>query len=180
MSVCYVVVGGTGTGKTKFTTDEIIVKYPNVIVYDVQNQYEFLPDWKVGMKGKCRVTPQMMDYKKFCSLGRMLTNTLFVNEEATMFLTGTLDAKVANLLVCKRHTKNRYLYIFHGFKQIPPRLLSFTDYLIQFRTGVSDYEAVVGKTKSQAIIKCYERLEILPRFSKFIHKISSLSNEGVF
>lgn len=178
--ICYTVVGATQTGKTTFVKTKILPKYPNVLVYDVQNQYSELPFWKRQKTGKYRISPTDMDFEKFVLLGQAVTGFLFVYEEASQFLEGRIDKPMKANLTGKAHTHNRFLFFFHSFSMIPPRIIDYTDYLVQFRTGVADLEGVQKKGKTKEIVQCYERLEELPRFSKFVHKVSNLAKENKF
>ena len=178
--VCYVVVGATGSGKTFFCKNSILEKYPNVLVYDIQNEYE-LPIWdKLAKKGRFRILPSQMTQKQFMELGNALSNFLFVYDEATQYVTGALPEKLRENLVGKRHAKNRYMFMYHGFTFIPPRLVAFVDYLVQFSVSKSEYLTGSKKLKLNDINLCGEMLNELPLYSKKIHKISGLAKQGVF
>jgi len=178
--VSFLVVGATQTGKTTYVKTNIIPKYPNVLVYDVQNQYSDLQYWNRQKKGKFRVSPLEMTFDQFVLLGQSLTNFLFVYEEATQFLEGKVSKEMKANLVGKAHTGNRFLFFFHSFTQVPPRIIDFTDYLIQFKTGVSDEDGLKKKMRLKKIIENYYSLESLPRFSHKIERISNLSLENKF
>jgi hypothetical protein len=178
--VAYLIVGAPQTGKTTYVKENIISHYKNGIVYDVQNQYENLPWYKPNLRGWSRISPTDLTFEKFIMLGQALTNFMFVYEEATQFLEGRISLAMKANLVGKAHTKNRFLFFFHSFSQVPPRIMDFTDYLIQFRTGVGDLEGVKSKGKTLEIIQAYKDLEIAPRFSKRIHRISVLAKENIF
>lgn len=178
--VSYLIVGATQTGKTTFAKKNILQKYPNVLVYDVQNQYSELPYWKREKKGRFRVSPVHMEFGKFVLLGQALENFLFVYEEATQFLEGQISKPMKANLVGKAHTGNRFVFFFHAFSQIPPRIIDFCDYLIQFRTGLSDKEGVQKKMRIQEIKDNYIELESLPRFSRKILRVSNLALDNIY
>lgn len=178
--ISFLIVGATQTGKTTFVKTKIIPKYQNVLVYDVQNQYPELPYWNRQKKGRFRISPLEMEFEKFVLLGQALTGFLFVYEEATQFLEGKINKEMKANLVGKAHTKNRFLFFFHSFTQVPPRVIDFTDYLIQFKTGVSDEEGVKKKMRLKKILDNYWILEVAPRFSYKIERISNLALENKF
>lgn len=178
--VVFTVIGATQTGKTTYVKNVILPRYRKGIVYDVQNQYPDLPFYKPNMKGWSRISPTELSFEKFVLLGQAISGYLFIYEEATQFLEGKISREMKANLVGKAHTQNRFLFFFHAFSQIPPRILDFTDYIIQFRTGVSDLEGVKKKGRTLEIIKSYHDLEKAERFTKHIHRVSNLAKESIF
>ena len=175
--VAFLVVGGMQTGKTTYVKTKIIPKYPNVLVYDVQNQYPELPSWKREKKGRFRISPIEMNFQQFVKLGQALTGFLFVYEEATQFMRGQISPEMDANIVGKAHTKNRFLFFFHSWRKTPPSLIEFCDYIIQFNTGSSDK---ISKVDNEVVEKNWLDLQNLPRFSVRVHKHTNQAKDNIF
>lgn len=175
--VVYLIVGAPQTGKTTFVKNNILNKYRNVLLYDVQDQYPELKWYKRGESGKMRISPTDIEFEKFVMLATAIPKTLFIFEEATQFLEGKISKMLKSCLVGKAHTKNRFCFIFHSFDQVPPRIIDYADYIIQFSTGISD---TMDKVKYLPIKEAHVKLEHMERFSKIIHRVSVLAKENIY
>ena len=123
-------VGMTGQGKTHFVT-EAAIKDKACLVFDVNNEYEYLPT----NQPKAIQSRFVGDYKEFLEIVAQKRNTNIVFEEATGFFAGAVSKDVKKLIINKRHTKNNYFFIFHSWRSVPPGIFDLVNYCKVFKTN---------------------------------------------
>ena len=118
---CTLVIAATGQGKSTFVKNAIKGK-PNYI-FDVNNEYQdFNP------------APHL-EKNQFVDECMSFTDTFCVFEEATGFFRGSLSSNIDRMLVQKRHSRNRYFFIFHSIESIPPQIYRLSNYVVLFKTN---------------------------------------------
>lgn len=129
-----VLAGETGTGKSTMAK-EIVKQSPFVCVYDVQNEYD-LPYYKGGQpENRFKLSPRDYDISDFVNIAKNCNGYTFVIEEATGIFKGSVGKGFIKEILSKRHSKNKFIIIFHSLHRIPPDLYEFIDFLIFFKTG---------------------------------------------
>lgn len=155
----FTVVGHTGQGKSTWTKK--FVSNTNHYVFDVNNEYGYLPDDNV-------IRPQMrnttLNMATFVKNAAMLKGTNIVFEDATGFLRGRQSEDFARLLIGKRHSKNNYILLFHSVNRVPPEIMEMTNFLILFKT-IDNVRLVEQKFGNNIITNAVEELKQQPQFS---------------
>jgi len=150
MSKAFIIVGGTGTGKTTFIKEKILseVNTP-LFIFDVNNEYKDFPNKNYNHS----------DFKKFTSDANTKINHCIVYEEATIFFShGGSTESIRSQLVRKRHTKNLFVFNFHALHQVPMYLLDFCDLMIIKKTK-DNSKLIYDKFKyNENIINAYNEV----------------------
>jgi hypothetical protein len=188
--VVYTLIGEPKAGKT-FFSQKIIKKYPFVLIFDPLNtDYRGVKYWDFKTKkGIFRLSPEFildgkmkrLSFQQFYNLSEIVTNCLFVCEESSTFLDGKLAKDLVGILNRRRHRGNRFLFIYHNFGQIPPKAVSMSDYIIQFKTQLAEIE-LVKKKYNKSMIQIYldkQYLDNAPKYSYRIFKNSSMAIDNV-
>ena len=156
--------GARGSGKTYYTTKELIPGYrkahPSMRVLAIDTldhpDYHDVPRigpghiarWSGG--GYYRMyggnTKEMMQ-----AVSESLRNCLLIIEDASKFLQGKLDDDVNRFVLDSKQRNLDIIFMFHGFSFCPPRLLQIADYYTIFRcaspsgrrTIIPNYEEVL-------------------------------------
>lgn len=140
MSKAIIVCGFTGTGKT-FLTKKIALKRKNVIVFDINNEYD-LPILDTSKKyegGQFRYTG--LDFKKFLEViqtksgERKVFNTNIILEDCSGFMKGQVGSQALQIFQAKRHTGNNFFFLYHAVEMIPKDIYRFTNVFIYFNTN---------------------------------------------
>jgi hypothetical protein len=157
----WIIVGGTGTGKTTFTKNALTKIHPAArMVFDINNEYPELYN-----------VPFNPDFNKFTLAATKVKNAFIVFEEATMFLRRQgVGENVINILVRKRHTNNTVFLIFHSLRLVPRDLLDLCNFIVIHKTN-DEIDTLENKLPKNVIdsylrIKAADRIPI-PNSDKF-------------
>lgn len=126
MSKAFILVGGTGCGKTHFSKQCLQQINPNaLLVFDVNNEYYDYYN-----------VPFDPDIDKFLSKAYKVKNAFILIEDATAFLSnrGRSDL-LTKVLVSKRHSKNTIFLLFHSFRAIPKYIFDLCTHVVIFNTN---------------------------------------------
>ena len=121
-----VIVGMTGTGKSTYVKNNILLKVPfnNQLIFDVNNEYKNFNTFKE------------IDIFKFMQTAKVVNNKLVLFEEATIFFSNKgVSMDLFNILVRKRHQNNTLVFVFHSLRRVPLDILDMVDYLVLFKTN---------------------------------------------
>lgn len=142
MSKALTICGFTGTGKTYFCKSVALMR-ENVIVFDVNNEYNDLPELDLTVPydgGKFRYTG--MNFKKFINIiqdaeteERNIYNTNIVLEDCSGFMKGQIGEHAMKIFQAKRHTNNNYFFLYHAVELVPKDIYRFTNTFILFKTN---------------------------------------------
>jgi Helicase HerA, central domain len=157
MSKAFILVGGTGCGKTYFTKQLIKKVNKNALhIFDVNNEYRdyydkpFNPDIDIFLEEA---------YKKM--------NAVILIEDATAFLSnkGRSD-KLQKILVGKRHTNNTIILLFHSMRAIPKYIADVCTHIVIFKTN--DPLAIVKKAfENDELTEAWQRVQNACKNHKF-------------
>lgn len=145
----FIIIGGTGTGKSTFTEFNFVKNNSPVLLYDVNNEYPDIEPDKTGKKRRCKVSPMDCTIEQFIRMAKFRENTNIIYEEATGFFNFRASSEMMQRIVAKRHGNNNYIFIFHSVKQVPKDLFEMVDYIILFKT--KDIIADVEKKRPELI-----------------------------
>jgi hypothetical protein len=168
--ILHIIVGSTGSGKT-FCAKKFIAQYPNICVYDIQNEYglPFLNETSDKKRFKT------IDIKQFVGFTKKLKGYCFLIEEATGVFDGKIGMDFTQAILSKRHTHNRFVLIFHTLNTVPKKLYGFCDYLTLFKTN--DLEMDVKK-KFPNLLSDWKNLKNSPKYSRKFYKNTDLALEN--
>ena len=154
----FIVVGGTGEGKSEFIKKNLIPKFREFpkFIFDPNNEYTQFDN-------------QVLEFPRideFISIAQKATNSLILFEEATAFFNNRIVGQnMIELLVRKRHANNFYIIVFHSLRSIPVQLFEFTNYLILYKTN-DRADMVMSKYKDNPeIIEAFQKIQKLPKYS---------------
>lgn len=151
---CTLVIAHTGQGKSTFVKNAIKGK-PNY-VFDVNNEYiDFNP------------APHL-EKNQFIDECMNFTDTFCVFEEATGFFRGSLSSNIDRMLVQKRHSRNRYFFLFHSIESVPPQIYRLSNYVVLFKT-LDNAKNV--ERKYSRLLPYFLKLQKSPDHSKHIIKL---------
>lgn len=140
--VGHLIIGSTGTGKTKFVKSLINKVNPDcVFVYDVQNEYG------VGKLG---------DFEKFAERATRIKKGLIIFEEATIFLDSRgSNRNLKDVLVSKRHTQNYVVLVFHSIADVPKYIFRICTHVTLFKS-IDDSNSI--KFRHPSLLKAHSFL----------------------
>jgi len=121
----YVIVGGTGTGKSTFARkiiNEEIKKGKKPYIFDVNNEYSDLP--------------RSINFDEFLDELIKKENTIAVIEEATVFVSNKQwDKRILEILVKKRHSNNSIVFLYHSLRAVPVNIADLANYFCIKKTN---------------------------------------------
>lgn len=146
----FIIVGGTGAGKTTFIKKCLDKIHPEAIhLYDVNNEY-----------GSYYNRP-LLPFEKFCEESQRLREAVIIFEEATIFLNNRgSNEKLTDMLVRKRHTGNTYFLVFHSLRAIPKYILNLCNFVVLHKT--SDPVSIVEAFDIPQLLDAYRRIKEAP------------------
>lgn len=149
MSKAFILVGGTGCGKTYFTKQLLKSVNKNaLLVFDVNNEYkEYYP------------YPFNPDIDKFLEKASKISKGVILIEDATAFLSnrGRSDL-LTKILVAKRHTQNTVILLFHSMRSIPKYLVDISTHVVIFKTN--DPQTIVERSfENEALTSAWSRVQ---------------------
>lgn len=152
----YIVVGGTGSGKTTWTKHTLLnqINKKRLFIWDVNNEYNDFPG----------AFKDVENYERFFDmidkLKEINTRVGILIEDAGHVIShnNKLMSRFAKHCIKKRHSKNCYILFFHSLRMVPLNLFVYTDYLIMFKTN--DNEDLVSNKFAgyNNIIDSYNKL----------------------
>jgi hypothetical protein len=171
-----VIIGSTGSGKTHLAK-QLIQKYPQICIYDVQNEYGLKPFDAKNNNKRFQLPNNIYTFKDFCIFTQRLKGYCFVIEEATGLFSGRIGETFKQSILSKRHTQNRYILIFHALHRVPTQIYEFADYVYLLKTN--DLEKNV-KSKYPHIYEDFKKLnkKETPKYSKILYKNTDLAKEN--
>ena len=162
--LCFVIVGGTGSGKSYFIKNTLLPsmnKFP-LYIFDINKEY---------IKFKNRY--KFVGHSDFIEKVKNLQNCIIVFEEATAFFSNKgMGLETIELMVRKRHQNNNVIFVFHSLRSIPVQIFDFVNYLTLLDTN--DREDIVkNKYKNNPEIwEAFKSLQsVNQRFKKKIIKL---------
>lgn len=168
------IIGETGSGKSTRAKDLIKI-YPQVCVYDIQNEYGLQPFSSKGNNKKFQLPNNLYTFDDFVKFTKKLKGFCFVIEEATGVLRGSVGKEFIQSILSKRHTQNRFILIFHALHRVPPQLYEFADYIFLHKT--QDLEMNVKK-KYPNLLPFYKELQTAPKYSYKLFRQTNLAKDG--
>lgn len=171
-----VIIGSTGSGKTCLAK-QLIKKYPNLCIYDVQNEYGLDKFDAKNNNKRFQLPNNIYTFNDFCIFTQRLKGYCFVIEEATGLFSGRIGDAFKQSVLSKRHTQNRYILIFHALHRVPTQIYEFADYVYLLKTN--DLEMNVKK-KYPHILEDFKKLndKNTPKYSKILYKNTDLAKEN--
>lgn len=149
------IVGETGSGKSSIAKS-IWKKSTHAVVFDFQNEYdgEYYPN---AGQDKFKLSPTTHKVDDIFELDKVVTHYTFIIEEATGLFPGSrVPEPFIQRILSKRHTKNKWVMIFHSIQDIPPRFFRFADVIFLFKT--EDFEKDV-RAKVPHYVEDFKRLQ---------------------
>jgi hypothetical protein len=127
---CFIVVGGTGSGKSTFVKEIFIdpwtkaTGYKSCMVFDVNAEHGF---------------PAPPLPEDFVTEANESEGNLIIFEEATIFFSHRSgdSRELRELLVRKRHKRNAIVFVFHSLRKVPAYVWDFVDTLFLKKTNDS-------------------------------------------
>lgn len=156
----HVIIGHTGEGKTHFTKNFLLKSGKKNYVFDINNEYANFKDTEIELE----------DFNKFTKNCLEKTDTNFVFEDATGFMSGKTEDVMKKIVIKKRHSRNNLIFLFHSIQDVPPFIFRLSNFVVLFRTN--DLAKSV-KEKEPKILKQYLELRKMPKHSKKIIKMLS-------
>jgi hypothetical protein len=160
---CFIIAGGTGTGKTTFLMERLENINKNALhLYDVNNEY-------TSFYGK-----EFTDFETFAKTGTKLKNAVQVYEEATIFLSnrGSND-NIRDILVRKRHTNCTIFFVFHSMRTVPKWVYDLSNYVVLFKTN--DSEGTIDKKfENELFTECFLRVQQKSKVDSHYFEIFSI------
>lgn len=139
----------TGQGKSYFTKNAI--KNKNCFVFDVNNEYDWLP-FEADNDGGYTVSRYFGDFNTFLNKVELKRNSNIIFEEATGFLKGQVGKRMVRIIIGKRHTKNNIFLLFHSINSVPPAISDICNYVVLFKT--MDMPNNIKKSMSFVAAQC--------------------------
>lgn len=123
----HIIAGMTGVGKSTFVKNQLdkVPEKGAFYIYDVNNEY------------KAYYNYELIDFEDFAYNCTLLSDSIIVYEEATVFLDGRLkcDQYVQKVLTLKRHRNNFIFLVFHAVAEIPPYVYRLCNFITLFKTN---------------------------------------------
>lgn len=121
----YVIVGGTGTGKSTFAKRIIESEKKQgkkAYIFDVNNEY----------KGE----DIEINFDKFLDECCKRKNSVFLIEEATVFVSNRQwDKRILEILVKKRHANNSIILLYHSLRAVPVNIADLANFFCIKKTN---------------------------------------------
>jgi len=132
MGKAFIVVGGTGSGKSHLIRQQLEGVNPGArMVFDVQQEYVDLYPYP------------LLDDEVFLEATTRVQNAVLVYEEATIFFSNRGSSKLLRrVLVGKRHTGNTIFLVFHSLRAVPRYIYDLCTHVILYKTN--DTESMVS------------------------------------
>lgn len=151
----FLIVGGTGRGKTSFIAKCLTKVNRNAIaLFDVNNEPVYKPF----------ITGPLPTIEEFTEKTARLSNAVIVYEEATIFFSNrSSNDFLRSILVRKRHTCNTVFLVFHSLRTIPRYVYDLCNYVVLYKTNDSR-SLVEGKFNDERLTACFDRVMSAPDF----------------
>jgi hypothetical protein len=179
------ILGKRGTGKTYYTTKQIIptyrARFPNkrILVvdthdhpdyFDVPNiSAEMIATWKG--KGFYRCYDKRSDLV-MSNIADYLKNALIIFEDASKYIGRNVEKSVLEFIFDSKQKNLDLIFQFHGFAECAPELLRVCDIIVMFRTGNPKHRANIIDSYED-IAAAYEAIKASTNpYEKRIIKIS--------
>lgn len=146
----YIVVGGTGMGKSTLIKKAASIVHPdNLLIYDVNREYiQYYPK-------------PFLKFDQFKSVVLNSKGKLIIFEEATIFFPNRgYDSDLVEALVGKRHTENVFILVFHSFRTIPQYLFNLINYIIVYKT--TDPPSIIDRFQMPELTDAFNDIRSRP------------------
>lgn len=135
------IVGRRKAGKTVFGRKMIeSTQHKKILVVDTFEHPDYTdfqtitPDmlsrWKNGRKRIMWRSDEDLQY-----VNEHVRNSLIVLEDCSKYITGDISAPVRGIIFDSKQKNNDVILMYHGFRFIPPKLLSNVNYITLFKIG---------------------------------------------
>lgn len=113
----------------------VIDTYPHPDYDDFQViPSSMLKGWKQGRK-RIILDPLKKNYEDLQPVNDYVCNTLIILEDASKYIVGDIPMVLRGILFDHRNKGNELLFMYHGFRIVPPKLLSNVSYITLFKIG---------------------------------------------
>ena len=173
-----ILCGNRGVGKSTYLIKGIEKHQKKVLIYDLDDnemyhQYQLItPDvlsrWKGGVK---RIISPDTDLV-LESITDHVWNSMIIFEDATKYIESDPPKTIRQLVIASKQRNLDILFTFHTYRSIPPKLLSWADALVVFKTGedINQFKNKIPKFKQvQAVHQKVEQHK-----SRFYHQTIQL------
>lgn len=143
----FIVVGGTGRGKSTFVKKCLDkVNKDAILLYDVNNEYSvYYPH-------------PFLPIEQFTEKSTTVRSAVIVYEEATIFFSNrSSNDSLREILVRKRHTNNTIFLVFHSLRNVPRYVYDLCNYVVLHKTNDSK-SLVESKFDDERLTKVFDRV----------------------
>jgi len=163
MAKAFLIVGGTGTGKSTFVKKHLdTIDKKAIFLYDVNAEYKpYFPF-------------PLIELEDFADKATKIENGVIVFEEATIFFSNRSSSDaLRKLLVRKRHTNVVVFLIFHSLRTIPRYVYDLCNFVVLFRTNDSR-QLIETKFDDERLTDVFDRVQRLSKKQPHYHELFSI------
>jgi hypothetical protein len=121
--------------QSKFKKILVIDTYEHPDYADFQTiPSSMLKSWKQGRK-RIILDQRKKNYEDLQPVNDYVCNTLIILEDASKYIVGDIPTVLRGILFDHRNKGNELLIMYHGFRFVPPKLLSNVSYITLFKIG---------------------------------------------
>ena len=168
------IVARKGEGKSTYIM-QLLAAHPvkKQVVYDqndnpIYSQYPLLDELLLSRlkRGAYRIVNTDDEYI-IKLLAEKAWNTVIILEDMTRYADSQLSPEVRRLLADSKQRGNHIVCVYHSFRNVPPKMMSFIDFVVVGRTGerIEQFPHLRSKFPL-AVIKANNWAESQPQYTK--------------